>query len=175
MTAAILVPGLLASATPVIIEHEGERLKVYHDSEGIPTAGVGLALMVKLKNGTQVRSAYAEALCSRCGVNYDALLAGTIELTQEQSRALLNLCIIDAIAWLVKLFPNFWTYTQPRQIALLDIGFNLGETKFRGFKQMISCILAGNWAGASGEALHSEAAEELPTRYNYDAGLLRAG
>lgn len=176
-TPAVLEPGLLSSVTPVIIGHEGERLQVYDDSLGIPSAGVGLALMVKVEtaSGEEVLrpSPYAQQLCARCGVDYKSVVAGAKKLTQGQSRALLNLCIIDAIEDLVKLFPAFWSYTQPRQIGLVDMRFNLGETKFRGFKQMISCILAGDWDGAVAQALHSKWAYQLPKRADYDAALLR--
>jgi GH24 family phage-related lysozyme (muramidase) len=174
-TPAVLAPGLLASVTPVLIRHEGERFSVYDDTEGIPTIGVGLALMSKAADGALVPSQYAENLCSRCGVIYPHILAGVAGLTQVQSRCLLNYCIIDVIEWLTRLFPSFWSYSQPRQIAMVDIGFNLGQTKFRGFKEMIRYILAENWEGAAQEALHSKAAAELPSRYEYDAGLLRNG
>ena len=79
------------------------------------------------------------------------------------------------IQWLAQLFPEFTRYTQPRQVALVDMGYELGETKFRGFGEMISCILAGDWAGAADQALHSRWAHEVPGRADYDAGLLRTG
>jgi len=172
-TPAVLEPGLLSAATPVIIGHEGERMRVYRDDLGVPTVGVGLALMYKNPRGFLMNSAYAKGLCERCGVDYFAVLRGRAELTYDQSRQLLDLCIIDVIEWLVTIFPAFWTYSQPRQIALVDMGFNLGETKFRGFHEMIQCILAGDWAGAAAQALHSKWATEVPTRAEYDTGLLR--
>jgi GH24 family phage-related lysozyme (muramidase) len=174
MATAALEPNLISAVSPLLISHEGERLKVYTDTEGIPTIGVGLALMQKNANGLY-QSPYARALCKRCGVDYLGVISGNVDLTLDQSRHLLALCIIDVIEWLVILFPAFWTYSQPRQIALIDLGFNLGETHFRGFKEMVSCILAGNWAGAAHEALHSDAATKLPARYTYDAGLLGEG
>lgn len=165
MTSAILEPGLLATVTPVLIEHEGERFKVYKDQFGNPTIGVGFNLNRK----------DAPALCKQCGANYQRLLAGLDELTQEQSRFLLQQCEIEVIGWLVTFFPLFWGFTQPRQIALLDMGFELGEGKFRGFKQMIACIMAADWSGAANQALHSEWASEVPERAAYDANLLREG
>lgn len=165
VTAAVLEPGLLSAATPVILGHESERLKVYGDIFGIPTIGVGFNL---------ARSD-APSRCKQCGANYQRLLGGLDELTPEQSRFLLQQDIITTIEWLVKLFPSFWMYEQPRQIALVDMGFNIGETKFRGFRKMISCILAGDWAGAADQALHSQWASEVAGRAEYDAGLMRAG
>lgn len=165
MTPAVLEPGLLSAVTPVLIQHEGERFAVYDDIYGNPTIGVGFNL-----NRTD-----AGILCQQCGANFQRLLGALDELTQAQSRCLLQKTAIDVIEWLVVLFPAFWTYSQPRQVALVDMGFNMGQTKFRGFKQMIQCILANNWAGARTQALHSEWASEVPQRAIYDANLLAAG
>ena len=165
MTPAILEPGLLTAATPVLIGHEGERFRVYPDEFGNPTIGVGFNL----------RRKDAPALCAQCGANYQRLLSGLDELTEAQSRFLLQQSIIDVLEWLVPAFPLFWGYSQPRQVALVDMGFNLGDGKFRGFKQMIACILTGDWTGAANQALDSEWASEVPVRAEYDAGLLREG
>ena len=161
-TPAILEPGLLSAVTPVLIEHEGEQLRVYEDEFGIPTIGVGFNLT----------RADAPMLCKQCGANYQRLLGGLDELTEAQSRYLLQQTTIDVIEWLVEFFPLFWSYTQSRQIGLVDMGYNLGQTKFSGFKKMIGCILAGDWAGAANQALHSTWASEVPTRAAYDAALL---
>jgi len=157
--------GFIASVTPVLIDHEEERLKFYPDSLGIPTIGVGFNLT----------RPDAAALCSRCGADYGRLLSGADSLTLEQSRYLLQQCIIDVLQWMTKLFPNFWSYSQGRQIALVDMGFNMGETKFHGFKQMISCILTGDWDGASSQALHSKWASQVPSRAASDAARMRQG
>jgi GH24 family phage-related lysozyme (muramidase) len=165
MTPAVLEPGLLSAVTPVLIGHEGERLKVYGDIYGIPTVGVGFNLM----------RSDAASRCKQCGANYQRLLGGLDQLTQEQSRYLFQQDVIGTIEWLTKLFSSFWSYTQPRQIALVDMGFNMGETKFRGFRKMISCIIAGDWTGAADQALHSQWASEVAGRAEHDAGLMRAG
>lgn len=167
--------GLIAAITPVLLGHEGEKLHVYKDSLGIPTVGVGVALMQQGSDGKLLPSHYAQVLCARVGVTYSAILSGDQDLTSEQSRTLLSLCIIDVVEWETILFPRFDGFTQPRQVALVDMGFELGETRFRGFKQMIACILAGNWWSAADQAIHSKWASEVPTRAAYDAGLLRAG
>lgn len=157
--------GLLAAATPVIVGHEGEKLHIYDDIYGIPTIAVGFNLTRQ----------DAHSLLQQCGANYQRVLGGLDDLTQAQSRFLLRFCEIEVIEWLTKVFPSFGTYTQPRQIALVDMGFNLGETKFRGFRLMISCILQGNWPGAANQAMHSTWASEVPSRAAYDTELLRTG
>ena len=157
--------GLLAAVTPVLLMHEDERFHVYDDIYGNPTIGVGFNL-------TRVD---APSLCQQCGADYQRLLGGLDVLTQAQSRWLLRQSAIGVVEWLAQVFPGFASFTRSRQIALLDMGFNLGETKFRGFKEMIGCIIAGDWAGAASQAMHSQWATEGPSRAEYDVGLLRAG
>ncbi len=157
--------GLLAAVTPVLIDHEGERLHVYDDIYGNPTIGVGFNLT----------RPDAPALLGQCGANYQRIVGGLDDLTQAQSRWLLQQCVIGVVEWLAPIFPHFWSFTQPRKVALLDMGYNLGEPKFRGFKEMIGCILAGDWAGAAYQAMHSQWATEVPSRAEYDIGLLREG
>ena len=133
---------------------------MYEDIFGNPTVGVGFLLT----------RADAPALLQRCGANYQRVVGGLDDLTEAQSRWLLQYCAIEVVEWLTQIFPLFNAFTQPRQVALLDMGFNLGETKFRGFKEMIACILAGDWAGAADQALHSHWAAEVPSRAAYDIG-----
>ncbi len=123
--------GLIEAVTPVLIHNEDEKLHVYEDIYGNPTIGVGFNLT----------RPDAQALCEQCGANLQRLIAGLDDLTQVQSRYLLTQCIIQVVEWMVIIFPNFWMFTQPRQIALVDQGFNLGESKFRDFKQQIAHIL----------------------------------
>ena len=157
--------GLITAAQPVITRHEGRETKVYRDSLGIPTIGVGFNLL----------RPDAREICEGCGADYDALLAGTAILTAAQLDWIYRECAIEALEWLVLLFPAFFSYEQKRQIALLDMGFNLGKTRFLGFRLMISAILAGDWEAASREALHSEWASEVHGRADEDAGWLALG
>ena len=46
-------------------------------------------------------------------------------------------------------------FTEGRRRALLDLRFNLGPQKFRGFKKMIRAIHSGDWAGAAVELKNS--------------------
>lgn len=166
---------LIEAAIPVLIADEGERLHVYTDSLGIPTIGVGLALMQRGSDGKLINSTYAQNICAKLGLNFDGLLNGKVNLTQEQSRAILAQCLADTTKWLPQVLPSFWTYSQPRQIAILDMGFALGEAKFRRFTEMIQCILKEDWDGASREALDSKWAREVGLRANRDAERMRRG
>lgn len=163
--AATTTPTLLSAAQPVIEAHEGRRLTVYQDSLGIPTIGIGLNMDYPI----------ARQLCEGCGADYDALLAGTASLTGAQCDYLFQQVAIDVLEWLTLIFPAFFTYSQNRQVALLDMGFNMGEPRFKGFRMMISAILAGDWAQAAEQALRSAWAAQVGSRATQDAHWLAEG
>lgn len=156
---------LLTAAKPHIVLGEDDLLHVYYDTRGIPTIGVGINMLV----------ADVPALCQKCGADYNALLNGTADLTPEQDHFLYEQKAIQTIEWLSRLFPAYFTYSLPREIALLDMGYNLGEPKFRGFRMMISAILQGDWAQASEQAIRSEWDREVGARAHRDAEALANG
>jgi GH24 family phage-related lysozyme (muramidase) len=156
---------LISAARPTIQAHEGWESKVYRDTMGIPTIGVGFNLL----------NPNAKQLCAACGADYDALLAGTACLTETQIAYLYQQMAITVLEWMTAILPALFTYTQNRQIALLDMGYNLGPARFREFRQMISAILAGDWAHASEQALQSAWAREVGDRALQDARWLAEG
>jgi GH24 family phage-related lysozyme (muramidase) len=167
MTTSTASPTLIEAAKPVLIRHEGLELRVYHDTLGIPTAGVGLNML----------RADARELIAKVGADYDALLAGTSSLTSDQCDSLLTLCIIGVLEWLTSLFPDLFTFTMPRQVALIDMAFNLGYGRFLGFQHMIAAIKADpqDWRRAAREALASQWATQVGKRADEDAAMLENG
>ena len=65
---------------------------------------------------------------------------------------------------ILSIFPKFNTFNDNRQIALIDMMFNLGYNKFSTFKKMIKNIRRGNWDMASIEALNSKWAIQVGSR-----------
>lgn len=146
-------PNVIESACALLIKHEGKRLRRYRDTLGIWTIGVGLNL----------EQAGAREMVARVGADYDALLAGTADLTPEQCDHLLSQCIISTIEWLTKVFPEFSTYSVTRQVALIDMAF-MGEGHFLTFHHLIADVKDGDWISASNEALASKWAEQVGQR-----------
>jgi GH24 family phage-related lysozyme (muramidase) len=152
-------------ATPIIQQHENTELHVYKDTEGILTIGTGFNL----------ETANARALCEQCGADYDSLVSGELDLTEDQASFLLQQDIHDTISWLETLFPILDAYSQNRQLALVDMGFNLGEPRFKGFRQMIDAILNDNWAEAASQAQNSVWYTEVGDRGSQDVNWLAQG
>lgn len=88
---------------------------------------------------------------------------------------LLDNDIDEAEACVRGLLPNFGDLNVPRQLAMVDMAFNLGATRFAGFKKMLSAMRQGLWADAARELLDSDAGRELPTRYERLADMVETG
>lgn len=113
-----------------LITHEGKRRIIYDDSKGIPTIGIGRNLRHK-------------------GLN------------EQEIMFLFRNDIIDAMKALHDVFgPHWLSFTQNRQIALIDLMHNLGKGDFLEFKKMIAAIKANDWKKAAAEALDSKWARE---------------
>lgn len=149
----------------VLTAHEGRKLHVYEDIYGIPTIGVGFNLT----------RPDASKICNDCGADYHALVGGTKDLTDDQCDYITKQLVNDVVVWIAKIFPGFSAFSTNRQVALIDMGFNLGQTRFSQFKQMIAAIKAGDWQQASSHALDSEWAKQVPSRAHQDAAWLLVG
>jgi lysozyme len=69
----------------------------------------------------------------------------------------------------------FYKMDENRQIALIDMCFNLGVQGFLNFKKMILALEAGDYQRAADEIISSKAAEQNPNRYQSLANIMRTG
>ena len=75
-----------------------------------------------------------------------------VDMTQEEGRALLEIRLRNTIRELLKVLPDLYEYGENRANALIDMAFNMGIGGFKGFKEMIKAIKAGNWGLVAEEA-----------------------
>jgi lysozyme len=134
-----------------LIRDEGLRLRRYPCSKGHPTIGVGHKLRPHEQNIT--------------------------EISLTEAGRLLRLDIQHAIDGLENVFGTrcMDRWSERRQRALVNMMFNLGETRFRGFKRMIKNIELWNWALASVECLDSAYARQVGKRAERVAKAIREG
>jgi len=123
---------------------QGVPLKIYPDSLGVPTIGVGRNLRDK---GISIKTALQMLEEDIIDAQLDAAT------------------VFGADFWL--------TISEPRKDAILNMLFNLGRTKFLRFKKMIACIKSGDWDGAAREALNSVWATQVGDRAKRIATLLK--
>lgn len=69
-------------------------------------------------------------------------------------------CEID----LSRLFPGWDSFTVVRRACLINLRFQLGPSRFRGFRRMIAAIQAGDWFTASRELANSALMTQVPER-----------
>ena len=127
----------------MLTKDEGLRLKAYKCPAGKLTIGVGRNIDVDGKG-----------------------------ITEDEANYLLKNDILECKDDLKNIFPTFDSFPQPAKYALINMRFNLGPARFRGFKNMILAIKKLDWKQARIECLDSKAARELPTRYGQIANML---
>ena len=125
-----------------LIRDEGLRLKVYLDSEGIETIGVGR----NLQKG----------------------------ITRDEAMFLLNNDIRFAIQEAMT-FPWYEKLTEQRKRVIVNMIFNLGLTRFSGFKNTIRYLEMGDYEAASEEMLDSKWARQVGVRAARLSDMMRNG
>ena len=129
---------------------EGLRLLPYKDTEENWTIGYG-----HLMTAYEVR---------------------TIEkVTKEQADFIFGVDFNNALIDCKRLFPSMETYSDARQRALVNMMFQLGETRLRKFKDMLAAISMYDWETAASECLDSKYARQCPNRAGRVAKMLREG
>jgi len=127
-----------------LIRHEGMELKVYKDSLGIETIGIGRNLVDR-------------------GV------------TEEEARYLCNNDIEIVERELVQSFPIVSSLNDTRIRVLLDMAFNVGLPRLRGFKRMWAALDNQDYVEAAKEMLDSKWARQVKTRAYTLARMMETG
>lgn len=126
---------------------EGFISHAYQDSRGYLTIGYGRLIDKNLGGG--ITKDEADLLLTND-------IAGTIFELQ------------DNFEWFKGLSPN-------RKIAIINMVFNLGMPRFKGFKKMIKAIEQGHYLRASTEALDSKWAKQVGERATHIAKIINEG
>lgn len=149
----------------MIKRHEGIRHKVYLDSLGIPTVGCGFNLL---------RSGAAKALAA-VGADFDAVKSGDQLLTDAQIDKLLETDLRDCYIDLCKFFFNdFDSLPESARAVLVDMRFQLGPTRLRGFKNTMKAFADRRWKDAAAGIKASAMYKQVPKRCDENIALLLA-
>jgi peptidoglycan hydrolase-like protein with peptidoglycan-binding domain len=154
-----------AEATRRIAEHEGTRAKVYTDSRGHPTVGIGFNLD---------RQGAAAALAA-VGADYERVRAGSESLTSDQIDALAKSDIENALSEAGSIVSNFDSLSAARQFVIVDMIFNLGSAGFADFHQTIAAIEKGDFAKAAEDMANSAWYGQVGSRAVSDCALMKSG
>jgi GH24 family phage-related lysozyme (muramidase) len=137
-----------------ILQHEGERLKVYADTLGNPTVGIGHLIRPE-----------------------DKLQIGDT-ISQDQSKEFFikdrNTAVKDSLS----IFPDLATFPGTVQAAVVSMLFNLGKPKFSTWTNTINLIKSHDWKKVS-DYLNSSAFDkwrsQVGKRVSELAGLFQKG
>jgi GH24 family phage-related lysozyme (muramidase) len=116
---------------------EGRKKKMYVDTAGHPTVGIGFNLD---KSG-------AQGLIEAQGLDYQQVYNGTQELNDTQIDNLFAGDTATAQASAQSSITNFSSLTTEQQNALTDATFNMGS--FSGWPNFVSAMNAGNFSKAA--------------------------
>ena len=120
----------------LIMAHEGLKLKPYKCSANKLTIGIGRNLE---DNG----------------------------ITEEEARFMFENDLAKCIKDLHVVFPNqFQTFPEPIQKVLMDMRFQLGPGRFRGFKKMIRAVEQGDLQEMIVQMKNSQWYRQVPNRAN---------
>lgn len=142
-------------------QHEGYRKKIYSDSLGIPTIGIGF-------NMTRPD---AKRLIKEIGGNYNNLLLGKEELSDEQVLTLFKINIKTAYSDAKRYLPQFDSLPRNIKLAVLDMSFNLGYPRLSKFVNTKKYIENGDYRLAGEEILKSKWATQVKNRVSSLANL----
>ena len=126
--------------------HEGVESHVYRCSAGYETIGVGRNI-------------------SKSGLG----------LTDDEVDYLLENDIVRVVKELSSEYPWFNALDDVRKDAIIDIGFNLGATRLRGFKRALAAMDVADYKTASLEFLDSKWSRDVKGRSTELAYMIEMG
>lgn len=98
-----------------------------------------------------------------------------VGITEEEALYLLKNDINRVLGFLSTRYDWWSALTVNRKMALVDMCFNLGETRFRTFKRMIKALEQGDYEKAADEMLDSKWARQVKGRAQTLARMMREG
>ena len=143
-----------------LILHEGLRLEVYKCPADYWTVGVGRNL-----EGKPLTKSEQERILGCSGLTPDQVISILKErgVTKDEALFLLANDIEDAVQDL-KNFDWFEALDPIRRKVVIDMRYNLGPTRFRGFKKMIAALARGDYKAAAAEMVDSRWYHEVGNR-----------
>jgi len=145
---------IIADILPRVKQHEGVKSKVYLDSQGVPTIGVGFNLS---------RQDSLQRISS-VGANYQQVKAGKAALSDSQISTLLMQDLKAAYEQAQSLVPNWNSLPDSVKGVLTEMAFNLGKQGLSEFKNFLRYISTYDYDKASAEMLRSSWASQVGNR-----------
>ena len=148
-----------------LIAHEGMILRVYQDSLGIDTIGIGRNLVD--------RGISKQELDAMDIPNINTIYEHGITEADAVYLATNDVQIVENE--LLAAHPCVAELDSVRQLVLVDMAFNMGVPRLRGFKKMWAAIHKGDYTTAAKEMLDSRWANQVKSRSTILANMMHVG
>jgi GH24 family phage-related lysozyme (muramidase) len=144
--------------------NEGFEEKAYLDTKGILTIGYGFNLEEPI---------IRKKLLSR-GFDVDGMIKGKVSMTKAQSLPILEEIYKESFDTTKSKFSNFDSFPDEVKHVLTDMVFNMGETRFDGFKKMKAALSKNDYAEAARQIADSSYAKQVGKRVNRNIDYLKS-
>jgi len=128
-----------------ITHWEGFRSEAYIDTRDNWTIGYGTLLAYNASSGNPrfVRGIAEKLAAAGISQTAEELVFNQTSISEESARQMMQGDVVDSTATTKRIFgeEKFSSYPQIVQKILIDMVYNMGQTKFRGFKNMIGELM----------------------------------
>lgn len=154
----------LQSAKFVTELEEGKHLRVYRDSRGFRTIGIGF----------NMDAAGAQSAWARAGVKTSFTLAlnNVVPITESECAALFALTFMQAESDSRQIFPNYNRLGKWQKVALIGMVFQMGRAGVAAFRNTLGALAQGNGDGVYTGVMGSAWARQTPARARRAAMML---
>jgi len=131
--------------------------------------------MLKVHEGVETYAYKCSENKTTIGVGRNVDKAGGLGLSDDEVDYLLQNDIDRVILELDSEYDWFSDLDDIRQDAMIDISFNLGQTRLRAFKKALSAMSEGDWDEAADQFMDSRWSEQVGIRAKNLTEMIRTG
>lgn len=131
--------------------------------------------MLKVHEGVETYAYKCSENKTTIGVGRNVDKAGGLGLSDDEVDYLLQNDIDRVILELDSEYNWFSDLDDIRQDAMIDISFNLGQTRLRAFKNALSAMSEGDWDEAADQFMDSRWSEQVGIRAKNLTEMIRTG
>ena len=134
-----------------------------------------LIKMLKVHEGVETYAYKCSENKTTIGVGRNVDKNGGLGLSDDEVDYLLQNDINRVILELNSEYDWFSDLDDIRQDAMIDISFNLGQTRLRAFKKALAAMSEGNWDEAADQFMDSRWSEQVGIRAKNLTEMIRSG
>ena len=131
--------------------------------------------MLKIHEGVETHAYKCSASKITIGVGRNIDPEGGIGLSEDEIDYLLQNDIDRIITELDFEYGWFSELNEARQDAMVDISFNLGQTRLRKFQKALTAMSKSDWDTAADEFMDSKWSKQVGNRAKELTGIIRSG